>query len=112
MTVTAYHRNYGPIIPPFQPTYVQIVHECTEGNGNVCLELPDEKFCKKKLARPLEWCVPMPWWYLFCKQLLAAKSAIKHQPRPKTTAQTVHPFYRKMLNKVSDYKKGLTKANW
>lgn len=97
----AYHRNWGPIIGNFQSRPMQIVNKCEEKNGNVCLEIPSKKICKEKLAKPLSPCQPLPWWYFYCQWLMTPKG----KPRVKTTSSTIHPYYRKTLDEVNQYKK-------
>ncbi|CAH1635550.1 unnamed protein product [Spodoptera littoralis] len=104
-TVHCYHRDYGPIFGPFNPTYIDLVTECTETDTHSCLVIPTKKICREKLAVPLNPCLPLPWWYFYCQWVVT----LPPPPKPKTS--TVHPFYRKTLDAVLEYKKGLKNRN-
>ncbi|PZC71695.1 hypothetical protein B5X24_HaOG212733 [Helicoverpa armigera] len=109
VTLTAsahcYHRNFGPIFGAFNPTYTELATECTETDQHSCLVLPTKKICREKLTEPLSPFVPIPWWYFYCQWVVTLP------PAPTTKSSTIHPFYRKTLDEVLEYKKSLMNKN-
>lgn len=106
VTTTAYHRDWGPILPPFTPGYVKIVTVCVETENHACLELPPKEFCVKKMSGTFNALFPLPWWYFYCQLLVSPK----WRTTMKTTSYTVHRYYKDVLEEVKRYKEGLTKS--
>ncbi|KAH9645045.1 hypothetical protein HF086_005590 [Spodoptera exigua] len=104
-TVHCYHRDYGPVFGPFLPTYVDLATECAETETHSCLVLPTKKICREKLGLSLNPYAPLPWWYFYCQWV------VTQPPVPMTKTSTVHPFYRKTLDAVLEYKKRLKEGN-
>ncbi|KAJ8724585.1 hypothetical protein PYW08_016059 [Mythimna loreyi] len=105
-SVLCYHRDYGPVIGPFQPSYMELTSECTETNQHACLVIPTKKICREKLSKvTLNPFLPLPWWYFYCQWVVTLP------PAKTTKTSTIHPFYRKTLDEVLQYKKNLKNGN-
>ncbi|KAJ8718866.1 hypothetical protein PYW07_016422 [Mythimna separata] len=96
-----YHHDYGPVIGPFYPSYMKLASECTETNQHACLVIPTKKICREKLQMPLNPFMPVPWWYFYCQWVVTLPPALTSK------TSTIHPFYRKRLDQVLQYKKSL-----
>ncbi|CAG4946072.1 unnamed protein product [Colias eurytheme] len=106
-TTFAYHRNWGPILPPFTPGPIPIDTECD--GTRPCLEIPSRKICKEKLSQPLIPWLPIPWWYFFCQMITGPRTGFPL----KTTSSTIHPYFKNAIEELAEFKKNRRfSKNW